>query len=307
MDGKLLVRVYNVGLGDCIYLRVPDKARDVHILIDCGNKFNTLELLGRRIAELKPDLPDVGNGQKRLDLLVVSHPHEDHHKGFEEVFFEGIQIERIWLSPAFDRLNPQAQGFHSLKEAAQRALTSLSAFAAGDMKAEVEELLSLSKKEAVDLLCKGLNKGIKPLYVTADTPPEQLKIFDTPLVRSSRTNGTHHYEEHKIPNKRKEAFQYFLGVGPVHDSVLPTIKSLVDKKESTFNDDEWKFQHLLCYERLRMVLEVVPEAEAKDVLREHKVALLMKIKELFYWDEPAVITEVENRNIRELLTNKRQR
>jgi hypothetical protein len=93
----------------------------------------------------------------------------------------------------------------------------------------------------------------------------------------------------------------------VHDSVLSTIKSLVDKKEATFNDDEWKIQHLLCYERLRMVLEVVPEAEAKDVLREHKVALLMKIKELFYWDEPAVITEVENRNIRELLTNKRQR
>ena len=183
MDGQLLVRVYNVGLGDCIYLRVPDKARDVHILIDCGNKFNTLELLGRRIAELKPDLPDVGNGQKRLDLLVVSHPHEDHHKGFEEVFFEGIQIDRIWLSPAFDRLNPQAQGFHSLKEAAQRALTSLSAFAAGDMQAEVEELLSLSKKEAVDLLCKGLNKGIEPLYVTADTPPEQLKIFEDPDVQ----------------------------------------------------------------------------------------------------------------------------
>lgn len=183
MDGKLLVRAYNVGLGDCIYLRVPDKEREVHILIDCGNKFSTLELLGRRIAELKADLPDAGSGQKRLDLLVVSHPHEDHHKGFEEAFFEGIQIDRIWLSPAFDRLNPKAQGFHALKDAAQRALTSLSAFAAGEMKAEVEELLSLSKKEAVDLLCKGLNKGITPLYVTADTPSEQLKIFEDPAIR----------------------------------------------------------------------------------------------------------------------------
>jgi beta-lactamase superfamily II metal-dependent hydrolase len=183
MDGQLLVRLYNVGLGDCIYLRVPDLHQEVHILIDCGNKFSPLKLLGERIAELKADLPDAGGGKKRLDLLVVSHPHEDHHKGFEEEFFEGIQIERIWLSPAFDRLNPKAQGFHALKEAAQRALTSLSAFAAGDMKEEVDELLSLSKKEAVDLLCKGLNKGIKPLYVTADTPPEQLKIFDDPNVQ----------------------------------------------------------------------------------------------------------------------------
>ena len=37
MADKLLVRIYNVGLGDCIYLRVPDENDDVHILIDCGN------------------------------------------------------------------------------------------------------------------------------------------------------------------------------------------------------------------------------------------------------------------------------
>ena len=182
MDGQLLVRLYNVGLGDCIYLRVPDLHRAVHILIDCGNKFNSLDRLGECIDHLKNELPDGSPGKKRLDLLVVSHPHEDHHKGFEEEFFAGIDIERIWLSPAFDRLNPKAQGFHALKAAARRALRSLSAFAAGDMKAQVEELLSLSKEEAVDLLCKGMNKGIVPLYVTADTPPAELKIFDDPAI-----------------------------------------------------------------------------------------------------------------------------
>ena len=120
MDGQLLVRMYNVGLGDCIYLRVPDLHRDVHILIDCGNKFGALELLGECIAQLKNELPAGSPGKKRLDLLVVSHPHEDHHKGFEEEFFADIKIEHIWLSPAFDRLNPKAQGFHALKEAARR-------------------------------------------------------------------------------------------------------------------------------------------------------------------------------------------
>ena len=38
MGDQLLVRAYNVGLGDCFYLRVPDMNRNVHILIDCGNK-----------------------------------------------------------------------------------------------------------------------------------------------------------------------------------------------------------------------------------------------------------------------------
>lgn len=182
MDGQLLVRLYNVGLGDCIYLRVPDLHRAIHILIDCGNKFNTLERLGECIAMLKNELPDGAPGKKHLDLLVVSHPHEDHHKGFEEEFFADIEIERIWLSPAFDRLNPKAQGFQALKAAARRALRGLSALAVGELKAQAEELLSLSKEEAIDLLCKGMKKGVQPLYVTADTPAAELHLFDDPHI-----------------------------------------------------------------------------------------------------------------------------
>ena len=64
MDNNLRVRVYNVGLGDCIYIRVPDNDRNVHILIDCGNKFSFLALLDERIADLKKELPDAGGGKK---------------------------------------------------------------------------------------------------------------------------------------------------------------------------------------------------------------------------------------------------
>ena len=44
MDDKLLIRAYNVGVGDCIYVRIPkarkkgSKVDDFHILIDCGKK-----------------------------------------------------------------------------------------------------------------------------------------------------------------------------------------------------------------------------------------------------------------------------
>jgi len=185
MDDRLLVRIYNVGLGDCIYLRVPDDQDHVHILIDCGNKFSELELLGQRIAELKNELPDAGAGKKRLDLLVVTHPHEDHHKGFEEEFFQDIKIERIWLSPAFDRLNPKAQGFHALQDAAMRALVSLSGEALGDLKELTDELLSLSKAEAIDMLTTALPEalGIEAQYVSADTPAEELQIFQDPSTK----------------------------------------------------------------------------------------------------------------------------
>jgi beta-lactamase superfamily II metal-dependent hydrolase len=185
MGAQLLVRLYNVGLGDCIYLRVPDLEQDVHILIDCGNKFGTLDLLGECINQVKEELPEAAGGKRRLDLLVVSHPHEDHHKGFEEAFFKDIQIERIWLSPAFNRLDPKAQAFQALKTTALRALFSLSNVALGDMKEQVEELLSLSKDEAVETLCHKLprDNGIEPLYVTADTSPGELKLFEDPAIQ----------------------------------------------------------------------------------------------------------------------------
>jgi beta-lactamase superfamily II metal-dependent hydrolase len=187
MDTKLLVRVYNVGLGDCIYLRVSDTNRNVHILIDCGNKFGELDLLGECINDLKKDLPTSRSGKKRLDLLVVSHPHEDHHKGFELEFFDDIEIENLWLSPAFDRLNPKAQGFHALQDAARRALTGLSETALGDMKEEVEELLKLTKDEALEMLRNTLpeTNGIQPLYVSADTPQDQLKMFENREIELS--------------------------------------------------------------------------------------------------------------------------
>lgn len=179
MARQLLVRVYNVGLGDCIYVRVPDGQQDVHILVDCGNKFGSLDLLGERITDLKKALPDAGDGRKRLDLLVVSHPHEDHHKGFEQEFFKDLKIRNIWLSPAFNREDPKAQGFHALQDTAHRALKSLSDAAIGDLQEEAAELLSLSKDEAIDMLCHTLPRAndIQPLYVSADTPQARLQIF----------------------------------------------------------------------------------------------------------------------------------
>jgi beta-lactamase superfamily II metal-dependent hydrolase len=187
MDGKLLVRMFNVGLGDCIYLRVPDLQRNVHILIDCGNKFGSLNRLGQCVASLKGELPESDGGKKRLDLLVVSHPHEDHQKGFEAEFFDSIQIDHIWLSPVFNRENPQAKGFFALKDAAGRALNAyedLPADALAGMRIEIQELLSLSKSEALEMLNQTLpeRNGIQPLYASADTPAEQLKLFDDPAV-----------------------------------------------------------------------------------------------------------------------------
>jgi hypothetical protein len=69
MGDQLLIRAYNVGCGDCIYVRVPGPKGDFNILIDCGKKGGD-ELLKEAIAHLEGELPAGSKaGTKRLDLI----------------------------------------------------------------------------------------------------------------------------------------------------------------------------------------------------------------------------------------------
>ena len=256
MAGQLLVRMYNVGLGDLIYLRIPDAGRDVHVLIDCGNKFGALDLLGQRIEELKPELPDDPEGGKRLDLLVVSHPHEDHHKGFEAKFFEDIKIKNLWLSPAFNLLNnPNAQGFVGLKEAAKRgvatALRSLPDNAFGEMKEELNEvLLSLSKKEAIDELNDNLPRrnGIKTdqkndvVYATAQTPEAKLLTFKDPEIKLKVLGPVDDIDGYYVGGKgqlspQKSGFQ---GMGDGYTGLFPDETAGPVKQPSNISSKDFR-------------------------------------------------------------------
>jgi beta-lactamase superfamily II metal-dependent hydrolase len=149
-DNMLLVRTYRVGFGDCILLRVPDQGVMRHILIDCGN------LWGEKVAPLKDALANVLEvvGDNRVDLLVATHEHWDHIKGFETglASLKG-KVDRVWLTVAMKRDHPGAAGLTELRARAADLWQGLAAQGAA-FGAEVTSWLanSLSTEDAARAL-----------------------------------------------------------------------------------------------------------------------------------------------------------
>ena len=122
MADKLLIRLFDVGLGDCVYCRIPKAykdGRDFHILIDCGT-LSGADYLSEAMKVLKPLLPKVA-GKHHVDLLVVSHEHKDHMTGFGLKLWDDLSFGAIWMSCAMDPKHPEAKKAKKLHSFAAEA------------------------------------------------------------------------------------------------------------------------------------------------------------------------------------------
>ncbi len=174
MGDKLLVRVYSVGFGDCIYVRIPDDGDHFHVLIDCGTSASA-DILRPAVDDVRSMLPRDQDGKARLDLLVATHPHADHIKGFDPKWFDDVKIGRIWLSLFMKPDHPQATKTLAFQNLANDAALALLERPGLQLAPGVQALLerSIWNPGALQALREDLAKasGIHPqypLYVARD-------------------------------------------------------------------------------------------------------------------------------------------
>ena len=87
---KHKLKFYPVGNGDNTLITLTDKTT---ILIDCNIREGEETEEGNKIFPVKEDLIDSiqtsNNNAPYLDLMILTHPDQDHCRGFQNNFYHG--------------------------------------------------------------------------------------------------------------------------------------------------------------------------------------------------------------------------
>ena len=125
--------MYNTGsVGDCLLLLFKkDNKVSFKMMIDCGG-WNTNSAAVTPVAE---DIETLCNAE--IDLLVVTHQHEDHISGFNQAreVFDRIKVKEVWMSWIEDKSDPIAKilkekygkKIKQLKQTTEKAIKALGA------------------------------------------------------------------------------------------------------------------------------------------------------------------------------------
>lgn len=122
LSGSAEAQVYfiDVGQGDSELIRLKDSGID--ILIDAGTR-STKQELADYLKEL---------GVDDIDILIGTHPHEDHIGGMAKII-EEFPIGTLYLPETSDEMTPTTKTYESLLDAAESKNVTVRTASAGDV------------------------------------------------------------------------------------------------------------------------------------------------------------------------------
>ncbi len=237
------IRMYNTGsVGDCFLLSLQKNGvTTFNMLIDCGG-FNTSKAaISACVADIKNTI--INNS---LDLVVLTHEHEDHASGFNEArtIFDTIEFKKVWMSWAENNKDRLAKKLFQEKgkkiKALAAALTTQQQRLQRLSRSNTEvtgfkRTLELRKKNVADTLemlrfesGSALTKAVKGLTVNDAMGYVRNKSKLKLKTKMYKKPGQVIHGSNELPGA--EGLKFFI-LGPPYDEELTGIKNDEDHDE----------------------------------------------------------------------------
>lgn len=187
----VLVRMYNVGFGDCFLIEAPvENDFLLRILIDCGSIAASASLEMSDVVEtLLSDVMDE-DGTPRIDIVVCTHRHADHVSGFSRAAWKDLRVKEVWFPWTEDPTDDAAK---HIRETQSRLAAALQAHWRARLAANADDadahrwldlsINALSNEAAMSMLHSGFRSKPKRRFLSSDGAP-------TPIETDALANVT---------------------------------------------------------------------------------------------------------------------
>ncbi len=240
-NGRMEATVLDVGQGDSIFLSFPQGQT---MLVDGGGQFGTARARGFRS---NPDLGEQvvspylwSRGVKRIDVVALSHAHQDHLEGLISVL-ENFPVRELWLgreirSEPFARLLQKAAE-HGVRVLYRRRGDVFQMGPATGLVLWPEELPATENAGNNDSLVLRLTFGERTFLLPGDIETDvERELFerDDPLSadflkvphHGSRTSTTANFALAVLPRVTVMSFSEANPFGHPHPKVIETLGAI---------------------------------------------------------------------------------
>jgi len=259
-EGHVLVRMYDIGFGDCFLLAIPTPDGLKKVLIDCGSIHKRTKTKSEIVKRLTEDVRD-DEGVPQIDVVIATHRHSDHVSGFSRRDWEQVQVGEVWMPWTEHPEDSEARRIREAQSSFAAALAASLGIDAGleDLDEALEDddtiglssflaLNALSNERAMNTLHHGFKGHPRRRFLPEEDPVDtRLGTASLPgvVVHVLGPSRTEEVIRDMDPPKAQSYFRFQARVG--HDQAIPEL----------FSDYYWGFDDV--------PLNVLTEADIKTI------------------------------------------